>query len=62
MSYLSEHLSDPEYWRRRAEKLRAAAAKVTDTKAKAVMLGSAAGYDKLAQTTAVGPSRTFDPQ
>jgi hypothetical protein len=50
--HLSKLLNDPGHWRRRAEQLRAAAAKVTDAKAKSVMLGSAAGYDKVAQTVA----------
>ena len=40
---------DPEYWRKRAEDARAIAVQMTDPQTKAVMLGIAQGYEKLAE-------------
>jgi hypothetical protein len=40
---------DPEYWRQRAEEARAIAVQMTDPHTKAVMLGIAQDYEKLAK-------------
>jgi hypothetical protein len=42
-------LSDPEYWRSRAEEARAVAVQMTDAHTKAIMLGIAQDYEKLAR-------------
>ncbi len=39
---------DPKYWRDRAEATRANAERITNPRAKRMMLGSAAGYERLA--------------
>ena len=41
-------INDPEYWRKRAEEARAIAVQMTDSHTKAVMLGIAQDYEKLA--------------
>ena len=40
---------DPEYWRKRADEARAVAVQMMDAHTKAIMLGIAQGYEKLAQ-------------
>jgi hypothetical protein len=40
---------DPEYWRKRAEEARAIAVQMSDAHNKAIMLGIAQDYEKLAQ-------------
>jgi hypothetical protein len=40
---------DPEYWRKRAEEARAVAVQMLDAHTKAIMLGIAQGYEKLAE-------------
>ena len=42
------NISDPEYWRSRAEEARAVAVQMTDLHTKAVMLSIAQDYEKLA--------------
>lgn len=42
------NINDPEYWRKRAEEARAIAVQMTDHHTKAVMLGIAQDYEKLA--------------
>jgi hypothetical protein len=42
-------LGDPEYWRQRAEEARAVAVQMMDAHTKAVMLGIAQDYEKLAE-------------
>ena len=39
----------PKYWRERAEGMRTTAVRIADPEAKAIMLGTADGYDKVAQ-------------
>ncbi len=39
----------PEHWRDRAKEMRKEAARATDPRDKAVMLGMADGYDRVAQ-------------
>lgn len=41
-------LDDPEYWHKRAEEARAIAVQMMDAHTKAVMLGIAQSYEKLA--------------
>jgi hypothetical protein len=43
-------IRDPNYWGERSVELRAHAATTTDRKGKAVLSGTAAGYDKVAQS------------
>ena len=45
-------LNDPEYWRSRANEVRAVAVHMTDAHAKAVMLQIAQDYEKLAERAA----------
>jgi hypothetical protein len=40
---------DPQYWRERAKTTRANADRATDPRAKRMMLGAAAGYERLAE-------------
>jgi len=40
---------DPKYWRNRAEEARAIAVQMKDARTKAVMVGIAQDYEKLAQ-------------
>ena len=40
---------DPQYWRERAKITRANAEKVADARAKRMMLGTAASYERLAE-------------
>jgi hypothetical protein len=40
---------DPQYWRERAKITRANAERITNPKAKRMMLGAAAGYERLAE-------------
>jgi hypothetical protein len=40
---------DPQYWRERAKTTRANAERITDIRAKRMMLGAAAGYERLAE-------------
>jgi hypothetical protein len=42
-------IGDPEYWRQRAEEARAIAAQMMDAHTRAVMLGIAQDYEKLAE-------------
>jgi hypothetical protein len=42
-------LNNPEYWRSRAEEARAVAVQMSDAHTKAVMLGVAQDYEKLAE-------------
>jgi hypothetical protein len=42
-------LNDPKYWRKRAEEARAVAVQMMDPHTKAVMLGIAQDYEKLAK-------------
>ena len=42
------NISDPEYWRSRAKEARAIAVQMADPHTKAVMLGIAQDYEKLA--------------
>jgi hypothetical protein len=42
-------LNDPKYWRRRAEEVRAVAVQMKDPHTKAIMLGIAQDYEKLAK-------------
>jgi Asp/Glu/hydantoin racemase len=46
---MASHLNDPNYWRDRAEELRAVAEHLKDPNAKAMVLGCAGDYDILAQ-------------
>jgi hypothetical protein len=50
MKPLRGRIRDPNYWRERSAELRAHAATTTDRKGKAVLLGTADGYDKIAQS------------
>ena len=43
------HLDDAAHWRSRAVEARALAAQITDAQAKALMLDTALGYEKIAQ-------------
>ena len=43
------NLNDPEYWRSRAEEARAVAVQMTDPRTRAIMLGIAQDYEKLAE-------------
>jgi hypothetical protein len=43
-------VNDPKHWRERAEEMRTTAARITDRKVKAIMLGTAEGYDNVAKT------------
>jgi hypothetical protein len=43
------HLDDAAHWRSRAAEARLLAAQITDAKAKAMMLDTALGYEKIAQ-------------
>jgi hypothetical protein len=43
------HFNDPDYWRDRAEELRAIAENLKDAEAKRMILGCARDYDVLAQ-------------
>jgi hypothetical protein len=43
-------LNDPEYWQKRAEEARAVAVQMLDPHTKAIMLGVAQVYEKLAQS------------
>jgi len=49
MRRLRKVLDDPKHWRERAKNMRAIATRATDAKAKAMMLGTAGGYDNIAQ-------------
>jgi hypothetical protein len=40
---------DPLYWRERAKKTRADAERITNIRTKRMMLGAAAGYERLAE-------------
>ena len=40
---------DPRYWRERAKTTRANAERITNLRAKRMMLGAAAGYERLAE-------------
>ena len=40
---------DPQYWRERAKTTRANAERITNPRAKRMMLGAAAGYERLAE-------------
>ena len=40
---------DPLYWRERAKTTRANAERITDPRAKHMLLGAAAGYERLAE-------------
>ncbi len=40
---------DPEYWRERAKATRANAERITNPRTKRMMLGAAAGYERLAE-------------
>jgi hypothetical protein len=40
---------DPQYWRERARTTRANAERITNLRAKRMMIGTAAGYERLAE-------------
>jgi hypothetical protein len=42
---------DPQYWRERAKRTRADAERITNIRTKRMMLGAAAGYERLAERT-----------
>jgi hypothetical protein len=42
-------LTDPEYWRRRAQEARTIAGKISDETSRTTMLGIATSYDHLAR-------------
>jgi hypothetical protein len=50
---------DPEYWHKRADEARAVAVQMKDVHAKAVMLGIAQDYEKLAQRAEAKPRRSI---
>jgi hypothetical protein len=61
-------LNDAEHWRKRAEEVRAVAVQMMDPHTKAVMLGIAQDYEKLAERADQramnddnGPSHRFPP-
>jgi hypothetical protein len=43
------HKPDPQYWRERAKTMRANAEKLANLRAKRMMLGTAASYERLAE-------------
>jgi hypothetical protein len=45
-------IDDPDYWRKRAEEARTIAERMTDTHTKALMLGVAESYEKIAKFAA----------
>jgi hypothetical protein len=47
-------LNDPEYWQKLAEEARAVAVQMLDARTKAIMLGIAQVYEKLAQSVEQG--------
>jgi hypothetical protein len=52
-------LDDAEYWRKRAEEARTLAEQMENTETKALMLGIADSYEKIAKWTA---ERTGEPR
>ena len=54
-------INDPDYWRKRAEEMRALSETMDDVEARAIMLRLAEDYDKLADRAevAAAPARVF---